>query len=168
MTITVETGSGSNSAANSYASVATLQAYATARGFTLPGTDVACEILLIKAMDYIEALRDRFQGYKSRQSQPLQWPRAFVWVDGYPIATTDIPAQLVHAQCELAIIAYTTDLMPTISPTDVGPAKRKRVEGAVDVEYFEAPGKRTQPLFVRAEALINAICRPVASRLIRA
>ena len=58
MTITVETGSGDNASANSYVSVADFKAYADARGYSYPGTDPACEKLLIKAMDYIEAQRN--------------------------------------------------------------------------------------------------------------
>jgi len=154
MTITVETGSGDNASANSYVSVADFKAYADARGYSYPGTDPACEKLLIKAMDYIEAQRNLYQGIKSKNTQPLQWPRYGVSVDGYWILTTTIPPELVRAQCELAVAAYTLALQPNVLPTDTGTAKRKRVEGAVDVEYYEAASKRVLPQFTAAENLL--------------
>jgi len=169
MTITVETGSGTNAAANSYVSVANLQAYAANRGYTLPGTDAACEILLIKAMDYIEAQRERFQGYKVSTTQPLQWPRAYVMIDNWPVSTSTIPDALIRAQCELAVAAYTNTLQPTITPTEVGAVKRKRVEGAVDVEYFDAKSwQRTLPQFTAAEALLAVVCKSTRPMMIRA
>lgn len=169
MTITVETGSGTDTTANSYASVATLQAYAAARGYTLPGTDAACEKLLIKAMDYIEAQRERFQGYKAHSTQPLQWPRAWVMIDNWPVSTSTIPDALVRAQCELAVAAYTADLQPTITPTELGSVKRKRIEGAIDVEYFDAKSwQRTLPQFTAAEALLAVVCKSMRPMAIRA
>ena len=45
-------------------------------------------------------------------------------------------------------------LQPNVLPTDVGTAKRKRVEGAVDVEYYEAASKRVLPQFTAAENLL--------------
>lgn len=154
MTITVETGSGENASANSYVSVADFQAYADARGYSYPATDAACEQLLIKAMDYLEAQRNRYQGYKAIRTQPLQWPRSWVVIDGYSPDAYTIPRELISAQCELAVAAYTVSLQPDILPTTTGPTKRKRVEGAVEVEYFEAASKRSLPQFTAAERLL--------------
>lgn len=159
MTIIVETGSGDNASANSYVSVADFKAYADARGYSYPGTDAAVEKLLIKAMDYLEAQRKRYQGVKSKYTQPLQWPRAGVAIDGYGISSTAMPSVLISAQCELAVAAYTVSLQPDLLVTDVGPAKRKRIEGAVDVEYYEAAGKRSLPSFTAAERLLAPICK---------
>lgn len=159
MAITVETGSGDNASANSYVSVADFKAYADARGYSYPGTDLAVEKLLIKAMDYIEAQRSLYQGIKAKNTQPLQWPRYGVSVDGYWITTTTIPPELVRAQCELTVAAYTIALQPNVLPTDTGSAKRKRVEGAVDIEYFEAASKRSLPQFTAAENLLYPLYR---------
>lgn len=159
MTIIVETGSGDNASANSYVSVADFKAYADARGYSYPGTDAAVEKLLIKAMDYLEAQRKRYQGVKSRNTQPLQWPRAGVAIDNYGISSDVIPADLVRAQCELAVAAYTLTLQPNIIPSDTGPVKRKRVEGAIDVEYFDAASKIVLPQFTAAERLLAPLCK---------
>lgn len=160
MTITVETGSGDNPAANSYVSVAGLQGYAELRGYTLPDTDAACEILLIKAMDFVEARRNRFQGVKSSNTQPLQWPRSGVAIDGYGIDSDAIPQELIKAQCELAVSAYTVALQPSILPTDNGQVQSKTVEGAVSISFFEVAGARRLPSFTAAESLLSVISRP--------
>ena len=69
--------------------------------------------------------------------------------------TTTIPPELVRAQCELAVAAY------TLAPAAERAADRcghrqggKRVEGAVDVEYYEAASKRVLPQFTAAENLL--------------
>jgi len=66
--IIVEDGTGTNQAANSYCAVADLRNYALLRNVTLPVADDDCAVLLIKAMDYIEAQRDRFKGVKTSQA----------------------------------------------------------------------------------------------------
>lgn len=169
MTIIVETGSGDNAAANSYVSVADFQAYADARGQSYPGTDAGCEILLIKAADYIEGMRNRFQGVKSSQTQPLQFPRAWVYVDSYPVASDSIPVEVIRAQCELAIAAYTIDLQPTLQTSTTGAVKSKSIDGAVSVEYFEsAASKRSLPQFTAAMKPLDAVCKPKTAMLVRA
>ncbi len=169
MTITVETGSGTNAAANSYVSVADFQAYADARGYSYPDTNAACEKLLIKAVDYIEARRTRFQGIKTSSTQPLQWPREWVFIDDYAINNDTIPTELIRAQCELAVAAYTIDLQPTLQPSTVGQAKSKSVDGAVSIEYFEsAASKYSLPQFTAANGYLDVICKPKTSFMVRA
>ena len=69
--IVVETGAGTDQTANSYAAVADLQAYALMRGAVLPAATDACASLLLRAMDYIEAQRNRFKGVKTTQATNL-------------------------------------------------------------------------------------------------
>ncbi len=169
MTITVETGSGTNAAANSYVSVADFQAYADARGYSYPDTNAACEKLLIKAVDYIEARRTRFQGVKTTSTQPLQWPRTCVYIDDYTVASDTIPTELIRAQCELAVAAYTIDLQPTLQPSTAGQVKSKSVSGAVSIEYFEsAASKYSLPQFTAANGYLDVICKPKTSFMVRA
>ena len=52
-------------------------------------------------MDYTEGLS--FKGIKFTQGQGLQWPRANVYVDGYFVATTEIPAELVKGLNETCL-----------------------------------------------------------------
>ena len=76
-TIIVEDGSVV-AGANSYVTEAELTTYAADRGITLTA---ATDVLLIKAMDYIESLS--FIGTKFSEGQSLQWPRSNVYIDGF-------------------------------------------------------------------------------------
>jgi len=96
-TIIVEDGSLVANA-NSYVTTAELSTYASARGVTITGTAAD---LLIQAMDYIESRN--FIGYRYTQDQALQWPRSYVYIDGFMVAITTIPQLLKDAQCEVAL-----------------------------------------------------------------
>ncbi len=97
MAIVVENGS-IVSGANSYVTTTELVAYATARGITLVADE---EELLHKAMDYIESLS--YKGIKKTRDQALQWPRAYVVIDGYVFNSDAIPQQLKNGEMEAAI-----------------------------------------------------------------
>lgn len=87
------------SGANSYGTTADLATYATARGITISsGKD---EEYMIRSMDVIEFLP--LPGIKSTETQPLQWPRKNVWLDGYELDNDEIPQLLIDVQFEGAI-----------------------------------------------------------------
>ena len=101
MAIVVEDGTGVTGA-NSYISVSTLESYASDRGVTIAAVDTAAkEALLLISMDYIESLA--YKGMKLRRDNALVWPRAFVWVDSWPVNTDDIPLLLRDGQAEAAL-----------------------------------------------------------------
>lgn len=101
MALEIEDGSGKTNSV-SYASVAELDAYATARGITVTAaSDAAKEAVLIVAMDYIESLN--FIGDKYTDAQALQWPRAYATLDNYYIDVDEIPQLLKEAQIENAL-----------------------------------------------------------------
>lgn len=131
MAIIVEDGTVVTGA-NSYISEAELTAYATARGVTLSGDT---EQLLIKAMDYIESLD--FIGLKYVISQPLQWPRWGVVIDGYYEQVEDIPQLLKDGLAEVAI-AIDNGEDPL---ADIARVKTKVKVGPISTEY--APGQST-------------------------
>jgi hypothetical protein len=165
MTITVEDGS-IVSGANSYNSVADLDTYAGIRGVDLSSYDTAGkELLLLKAMDYIEAQRSRFQGYKVDEDQPLQWPRYDVWIDGWLKSHTSIPRELQYAQLNLALEAVSTDLMPTVLPTEKGPVESVKV-GSIEVAYSNS-SPRHLPAFAKAEALLAPLYKYNGMVLVR-
>lgn len=89
--------------ANSYVDVAYLDSYAGDRGLTIPTTQEDKEIFLLRAMDYIEARRNDFQGSKVSADQSLQWPRKNVQIDCEDIEETVIPEELKKAQCQLVV-----------------------------------------------------------------
>jgi len=152
MTLVVEDGSIVANA-NCYADLATIKAYATARGIAL-GTDTVIEQQVIKAIDYLEGLRNRFQGNKVVSTQCLQFPRQNVWIDGFEILETVIPNELVKAQCQLVCEqANSIDIMPTQSE----PAVKKEVIGPIETEYAVATGTITTPVMTAVDALLEPL-----------
>lgn len=128
MAIVVETGSGLNPAANSYVTAAELTDYAAARGVTLTGT---ADVLLIKAMDYLESLH--YIGTKYRDDQPLQWPRADVFIDGFGQNTNVIPVELKRGQMATALaIDAGNGPLETLDRN----VKREKAD-VVEIEYMD-------------------------------
>lgn len=153
--------------ANSYATTDQLVAYASARGTDLSTlTTTQQEVLLIKAMDYIEARRGRFQGCKTNEDQALQWPRYDVWVDGYSVDSDSMPPELISAQLALATEANSQTLQPNQLPEDSGAVISEQV-GSLKVEYAEPASLRTQPLFTAAESLLSPLYKRSGIGLMR-
>lgn len=145
MALTVEDGTGKTDA-DSYVSVDDCTTYAAARGYTMSG-DV--EISIIKAMDYIEA--QNFKGYKYTDEQTLQWPRGSVYIDGYSIGVDEIPAQLINALNETAMIV---DAGSEILPTNERETKREKVD-VIEVEY--ADGARNNPSYPKINVYLDKV-----------
>jgi hypothetical protein len=151
VSLIVENGSLPNGA-NSYVSVSDTRLFAAARGIALPSADAAVEVLLIKAMDYVESFRSEFQGAKLSAAQVLQWPRTGVVVDGFAVASTEIPAVLPKAQAQLACDVFA---LGTLTPVGSGRVViEQRVEGAVDTKYADHGDSNPQPQLTAARALL--------------
>ncbi len=127
--------------AESLASVAFADTHHANRGNTAWAalTTAAKEAALRKATDHIGAVYgQRWAGCRVTDDQALDWPRydvpkrdgAYSQVPGYYVSD-QVPAAVQRACVELALRTSAGDLAP-----DQGQAvKRKRVEGAVEVEY---------------------------------
>lgn len=154
----IEDGTGV-AGANSYATVAQLEAYAQLRGLPLPADEAEKERLLIRAMDYIEAKAPDFSGTRYSIEQSLQWPRYGVFVDGHELLYNTIPSILIEAQCDIAANSVGLDLLPTQAPSAKGAVTQETV-GPVSVSYAQpAPDARSLPYFPKAEALLSRLCR---------
>lgn len=92
--------------ADTYVTVAEATAFALKRGVELPADEDAAEILLIKAMDWLESLSVRYQGCLVSSTQSLQWPRTGVIINGFEFAEDAIPRALKNAQCQVAMDIY--------------------------------------------------------------
>lgn len=127
-TIIVEDGTGDNLNANSYVSEADLSTYASDRGITITGTPA---VLLIQAMDYVES--QMFIGTKETDTQPLQWPRNNVYIDGYYVAPEDLPSELKNGQMATALaIDAGNDPLSTVDRE----VKKEKVD-VIEVEYMD-------------------------------
>ncbi len=126
-TIVVEDGAGLTNS-NSYVSEVDVTTYATDRGLTLTAS---ADVLIIKAMDYLETLN--YIGDKQTEEQALQWPREQVYIDDFYIEPTTIPQELKNAQMSLCMsIDAGTDPMAIVPRA----TKKEKVD-VLEVEYMD-------------------------------
>lgn len=146
MALTIENGT-QVAGANSYVTVAEAKAFAAARGASnFPTADADVEVLLVLAMDYLEAKRSDFKGTKTSASQPLQYPREGSTVDGELIANNIIPVELKNAQMQLAIEASD---FGDLSPSSDGYAVAVEKVDVLEIQY--AAGGRLSGTSLPAE-----------------
>ncbi|AGN30439.1 hypothetical protein SXAG_00158 [Synechococcus phage S-CBS4] len=133
MALVVEDGSGL-SGANSYATAAQADTYASDRGLSAWTGDTATkEAALIRATDYLEATyREAWLGYRATKTQALSWPRTNVEVDLYPIPADEVPVAVRNATIEMAIRALTEDLLADQTQR----VKREKVD-VLEIEYAD-------------------------------
>ena len=132
--------------ANSYVTEAELTTYAADRGITLTA---ATDVLLIKAMDYIESLS--FIGSKGSEGQPLQWPRSNVYIDGFYFVPTTIPPALQTGQIATALaIDADTGPLATVDRS----TKREKVD-VIEVEYMDSAA--AQPIVKTINAAMRKL-----------
>lgn len=155
MAIIVEDGSGVANA-NSYNSEAELTAFATDRGITLTADE---DVLLIKAMDYIESLN--YIGYRTSTTQALSFPRTCIVIDGVCIDSDEIPPQLKKAQLHLAV-AIDGGYNPLATSTQG--IKRKRVD-VIEVEYMD--GSSAAPVIKSVNAYLAPLINGGGRNVIR-
>lgn len=158
--LTIETGS-IVAGADSYATVAELRDYAQKRGVSVSADDAGVEVMLVKAMDWLEAQEPRFLGVRTNAGQPLSWPRSGVrrpggWDDYNPYS---IPPQLKAAQLALALASVTTDLQPTRLPGEQGPITSEKLDGVGSTDYAEPVNRISQPVFAAAEGHLVTLVR---------
>lgn len=167
MALIVETGS-IVPGANTYVSLADARVYAAARGVSLPESDAEAEIVVYKAMDYLESFDGRFKGLRVERDQPLSWPRTDVEIEGWYWKYTEIPRQVINAQLSLVLEVNAGD-DPRNPPANADlPVVRKRVEGAVEVEYAN-PGNISKVSKTAASTTqINLLLKQSGLSLVRA
>lgn len=128
--------------AESYISVADADAYFAARGNAAWAALASGkkEEALRRATDFMEgAYRDRWLGTRVSMAQVLSWPRSYVAVPDVPtgygafsayLQPTVVPDEVKRACAELALLASTQDLAPTLSR-----GKLQVSAGPVTVQY---------------------------------
>lgn len=159
MALTIETGQ-IVAGAESYVSAADATTYHTARGNTAwTGTDAVKEAALLKAAAYLDGhYCNRFKGGKYQPlEQSLQWPRIGVLIDGYVLDAYTIPQRLKDAQCELALIALSADLAPSVSAG----IKREKVD-VLETEYFAGAPVGTT-VYTAVNNLLADLLKPLNS-----
>lgn len=138
--------------ANSYDELANIRTFASNRGVTLPVDDDELAVMVLKAMDYIEAQACRFQGSLVSSSQALQWPRNEVVLNGDYIPNTLIPNSLKNALAQLVVVQNQGfEIQPNFSPQDY--VKKEKV-GPIETEYSDPLKVGIMPTFTAVEAFL--------------
>ena len=163
MAIIIETGA-IVAGAESYISAADATTYHTARGNTSwTGTDAVKEAALRKAASYLDGhYRNRWKGCKVRpvpsdglDTQSMEWPRDYVEISGYLFPFDEIPQRIKDAQCELALIALSADLAPSVAAG----VKREKLD-VLETEYFAgAPAGTT--VYTAVNNLLADLLKPL-------
>lgn len=155
ITITPETGSGDNPAANSYVDLDYVRAYAAERRVVLDADDEIVKSQMIAAMDYLMTYSDQWQGDPVYPGvQPLDWPREGVYIETYLVPNTSIPLFLKRAQAQLVVEQKNgAVLLPSTEPGL--PVLREKVD-VIETEYVNPASiggvDWTQPNFPLVEA----------------
>lgn len=135
MTLVVEDGTG-KADAESYISVSDATAYHASRGnsaWAAIASDTVREQLLRKATDYmLYTYRGSWLGERKTDAQRLDWPRYSAWPEDRQTELPDdeVPQDIAQACAELALIANTTSLTPSVTR-----GKKKVKVGPLEVEY---------------------------------
>lgn len=164
MALEIEDGTGKANA-NSYVTIGEAEAYATARGVTLVGT----EAKLVQAMDYLEAQRARYQGAKTwpvgtvdhPDAQALQWPRTGVVID----CDVEWPDNAIPKELKAAQMQYAVELQNGFNPfagTD-GRVKKKTKVDVLETEYFSATELGISGVPVASLPAVDALLAPLFS-----
>ena len=129
-TIIVEDGSIVANA-NSYVTTAEFTQYCADRNITISGTYGDESQLLILSMDYFE--QQPFSGIKYLETQSLQFPRSYLYIDGYLTDSDKIPDLVKDAQITIAIsIMAGNDPLSTVDRA----IKREKVD-VIEIEYMD-------------------------------
>ncbi|KFI27742.1 hypothetical protein CN97_00765 [Haematobacter massiliensis] len=135
-----------------------------AYGYTLPvGADEA--VLRQRGTAYIDAVYGpRFVGQPASWDQELAWPRVgAVTIYGQAIPSDVIPQSVINASYRAAVAEALEPGSLSYATSAKGRRKREKVEGAVEVEYFENTSETVAgqgPLFLDIEGLLAPFLNP--------
>lgn len=147
--------------ANSYNTVAELDAFALLRGVTLPSTTAEKEVLLIQGTDYTETFWNRFQGSLVSEVQVLQFPRNNVSVNGFRVAATTIPQTLKNAQLQASIESNIEELTPNTGQN----IKKEKVD-VIEVTYQDGTGSLYAPTFPKVDKYLDPLLKNSGNALL--
>lgn len=158
MSLIVEDGTGLADA-ESYLSVADAAIYhanmGTDAAWAAVGATAVQEAMLRRATNYLRSrYYNMWEGSAVAAAQRLDWPRSGVPTrDGYgAIASNSVPEEVKNACAELALKAFSADLMP-----DQNQAVKREKIGPIEVEYSEY--SPSSPSYVAIDAMLAPLLR---------
>jgi len=152
MAVTVEDGS-IVTGADSYVSRADYITYAASLGVTV-ADDEDADAELVEASQFIDSFERSMVGKKTDRDQPMAFPRYDVVIEDYYWDSDEIPRQV--ELCQMAYALQIHQGVDIFNPEPVRTAKREKVEGAVEVEYFGQDSGVKLSRNSRAEALLHS------------
>lgn len=143
VTLTIEDGSGVTGA-NSYTTVSGVNTYFENLGESdWTGTDTVKANAMLKAMRYLEGLP--WKGIKYDQDQALRWPRSDVYdIDRRLVDEDLVPANVIAAQCELALRSLSTSDVELQPDLERGGMVAAESVGSLATSYQTGAPGRTQ------------------------
>lgn len=114
----------------------------TANGHSLPESAPAPAVLRQRGSSYVDGLYgSRFVGTPTAGfAQERAWPRTGARVYGAEIPDSTIPSAIIEASYAAAWHEALNPGSLSAAASASGAVKRERIEGAVEVEYFEGSG----------------------------
>lgn len=155
MALEVEDGSGKANA-EAYLSVAGLDAYLASHGYTTAATEAQKEVALRKATEYLDGkFGERWTGYRRSRTQALDWPRLNGRDDdGWPIASDEIPKELMDATAEAAYRALSAELEPDLAAGQASIASESKRLGPIGKSVTYVSGGPAPPKYRKVEQLL--------------
>jgi len=150
------------------------QDWLTANGYSLPDGAPPAAVLRLRGSQYIDATYGaRFSGTPTEGiEQARAWPRTGATAYGNPIAPDAVPGAVEKAAYHAA---YAEALSPgSLSVIAIGSerVKREKVEGAVEIEYFDGGSNAVAgatPILSAVEGLLAPLLvssRPIPAVLV--
>ena len=155
MTLIIEDGSIVPNA-NSYTSLSDARDYLSSMGYELDTDDAIANQTLIKGFNYVNSFESQYQGCRVSALQTGSFPRVGVYVNGFPLASDAIPAQLIQAQ---SLAAYEENqesgsLFPSGSNQTI---TSEEVVGAIKVSYADNGLDSNAKSFGFIDSLLGAL-----------
>lgn len=156
MSLIVEDGS-IVAGADSYISLSDARALAAKYGWELPADDTEAEQALRNGAAYVGLQESAMCGSRVSPAQELAYPRRNVTLYGFSVPADSIPSQVIRAQVAAAVeYGAGTDVRAS---SDGRAVSKERVEGAVDVEYFNNGNNgSTVEITAALDALAPLLC----------
>ena len=144
--------------ADSMVSLVDARDRALSLGVTLPTGDAECEVALVKGNVYLNNLC--FYGEPVVPFQITPFPREGIAINNNEYPSDQIPQPAIDAQIVSAAYSATGDIY-TVVDNDKR-VKRKRIEGAIDTEYFgaESGSSSGKKVITRANELLAMFTCP--------
>lgn len=157
MSLVVESGTGLSNA-ESYVSVVDANTFHTRMGNAAwTGTDTVKEQALRKATRYVDLFYyDRWQGYRIKPTQALQWPRYNVYDrDTNIIDPTSIPQAIKDAVAEMALRSLSEDILPDLEGAGEIASESIRVGPITDAKTYTGGGKSQIKKYATCDLLVQ-------------